>query len=135
MDAAEMARLEAKLDTIILMLSRQMPANDPLAMRTSELGRLTTKQHAALQMLFNGKSNREIAQRMGVTENTAKVYVRAIAAKVGVTTRSQIVMRLLNEYEKIPEEDYRVLSGGLPKNWDAMWTDPDPHSGLYTKGS
>lgn len=96
---------------------------------------LTTKQHVALQMLMAGKSNLEIAQRFGVTENGAKVYLRAIYKKFGVNTRSQAVMAVYDEWEQISEGRYVALSKGVPKDWHIQYlgksADEDPYLALY----
>jgi DNA-binding CsgD family transcriptional regulator len=103
--------------------------------RVDLLGRLTTKQHAAFQMLLAGASNRDIARRFGVTENTAKVYVRGIASKIKVRTRSEIVMRLWSAFRAVDDETYRMMSGGLPKDWHTTYSEPDPFADLYRRDS
>ena len=91
----------------------------------------TTKQQVALQMLLRGADNQEIADRMGVTINIAKVHVRGIAKKLGVSTRSQIIWKIHKEMIDIDENGYMMLSGGLPKDWDENYSEPDPFYGLY----
>lgn len=99
------------------------------------LSKLTTKQHVALQMLMAGKSNAEIAERFGVTENGAKVYVRAIYKKFGVNTRSQAVMAVYDEWERVAPERYEQLSRGVPKSWLNDWlskpVERDPYAVKY----
>jgi len=124
-----LGRLEAKIDMILDKLGQEN--NNKQDNTRSDLTRLTTKQHATLQMLLAGHRNREIAERFGVTENTAKVYVRAIAAKLGVTTRTQIVIRATPLLEAISDDDYRLMSGGLPKDWAENYAEPDRYAGLY----
>ena len=100
-------------------------------------GGFTAKQHCAMQMLLNGKSNKDIAERFGITTDTAKVHVRTIFKKMGVNTRSQVVMKALKSYNEIDDSSYRIMTGGLPKDWDATWSEPDPFRGMYKyeKGS
>ena len=99
------------------------------------LPRLTVKQHVALQMLLVGRGNAEIAERFGVTENGAKVYVRAIYKKFGVKTRSQAVMAVVDEYTLITDRWYEAISKGIPKNWAREWlgkpVEEDPYKALY----
>jgi len=99
----------------------------------SVLSRFTVKQHAVLQMLLRGAGNAEIAERFGVSPNTAKVYVRTIAKKVGVNTRAQIVMRTLEDFNSVDDNSYRLMTGGLPKDWDADWSEPDAFEHLLRK--
>ena len=82
-------------------------------------------------MLLRGADNQEIADRMEVTINTAKVHVRGIAKKLGVSTRSQIIWKVHKEMIDIDENGYMMLSGGLPKDWDENYSEPDPFYGLY----
>ena len=90
---------------------------------------MTVKQHAALQMLLRGASNAEIGTRLNVTENTAKVHVRAIMKKLGVSTRSQVVMKAAATMDAISDEEYRRLAQ-LPKSWDRDWSPEDAYRHL-----
>lgn len=114
----------------------QEPIPEPPAPAQSiTLSKLTTKQHAVLQMLLGGKSNQEISDRLGVTVNTVKVHVRGVARKYGCNTRSQVVMKSYNEFESTPDNQYKAISGGLPKDWATDYFDKptkdDPYFNLY----
>lgn len=144
----QLDRIEWKLDQIMASLigAKSVPKTD-MGDRSSthpatgeghqstEAGEtlrlFTTKQQVALQMLIRGADNQEIADRMGVTINTAKVHVRGIAKKLGVSTRSQIIWKVHKEMIDIDENGYMMLSGGLPKDWDENYSEPDPFYGLY----
>lgn len=115
---AMMARVEAKID---LMLGQTGAAKQDGKTGSKALGQLTVKQHAVLQMLLNGKSNAEIADRLGVNENTAKVHVRLIAKKLGVSKRQEIVAAMMEAFRQVPDKLYLTMSRGLPKNWDEEW--------------
>ena len=97
---------------------------------------MSVKQHAALQMVVRGASNQEIADRFGVSVNTAKVYLRSLAKRLGVTLRTQIAVRVLPVMRALSEEEYRALARGLPKNWDADYEyarrEDDPFWTSYT---
>ena len=41
-----------------------------------------------------GLRNREIAERMGVTEGTVKVYLHNLFVKTGVSTRTELALRI-----------------------------------------
>ncbi|MDO8912276.1 MAG: LuxR C-terminal-related transcriptional regulator [Phenylobacterium sp.] len=137
------ARLEQTVDSqqqmIAALMQRRSEGGAPAAASVAAglLTRLTTKQHAALQMLMAGRGNSDIASRFGVTENGAKVYVRAIAKKAGVNTRSQIVMAVYDEMQAIEAATYQIISRGLPKAWAAEWLEKDvkedPYAKLYLK--
>tara|TARA_R110000823_G_scaffold263706_1_gene384046 strand:+ start:590 stop:1027 length:438 start_codon:yes stop_codon:yes gene_type:complete len=127
----KITRLEAKVDLLIQITASQSGKVETKATIGRSLERLTTKQHAALQMLFAGCSNADIAERFEVSQNTAKVYVRGIANKIGVNTRNQIVLKCFDDYKEIEEDEYRLLSGGLPKHWAETFEVPDPYKALY----
>lgn len=99
------------------------------------IAKLTTKQHVVLQMLLAGRGNQEIADRLGVSVNTAKVHVRGVARKYGCNTRSQVVMKAYSEFETMPQGAYVAVSGGLPKDWSNKSLDSpieeDPYRNLY----
>lgn len=136
----QLDRIEWKLDQVLAAILRGEVGSDiagtEVETRTAhlEMPRLTTKQHAALQMLMRGASNADIARRFNVTENGAKVHVRTIAKKVGVNTRAQIVNKLLPILSTVDDNSYRLMSGGLPKDWDETYDEPDPFVGLYKRG-
>ncbi len=95
------------------------------------LSKLTTKQHAALQMILNRCTNAEIADRMKVSVNTAKGHVKSIADHCKVKRRVEIDYMLKKEFKIVAPSDYKTLSGGLPKDWHKNYVDPDPFFILY----
>jgi DNA-binding NarL/FixJ family response regulator len=54
---------------------------------------LTPRELEVLQVLAEGRSNKEIAQRLGVSEHTVKFHVDAILGKLGAHTRTEAVAR------------------------------------------
>jgi DNA-binding NarL/FixJ family response regulator len=50
---------------------------------------LTPREIAVLQLLAAGSSNREIASRLKIAENTAANHVRSILLKTGAANRTQ----------------------------------------------
>lgn len=96
---------------------------------------LTTKQHVVLQMLLAGRTNAEIAERMGVQPSTAKVQVRSIARRLGVRTRVEITAALHQDMREVDEDVYEQISGGLPKDWEKNYSEPDEYAPLYRRGA
>ncbi|HOL17134.1 MAG TPA: AAA family ATPase, partial [Bacillota bacterium] len=54
---------------------------------------LTCREAEVLNMLAGGLSNREIAERLRLTENTVKSHIKSIYGKLGVNRRLQAVTR------------------------------------------
>lgn len=124
----DMARLEAKMDVIISMLQNRggnnsdAPINNEFstALTVSEsalLRRLTIKQHCVAQLLVKGWKNADIAELMGVTDNTVKLHVSAVGKKMGLKTRGQIAVAFREICNKASTGEYEGASGGLPMNW------------------
>jgi DNA-binding NarL/FixJ family response regulator len=53
---------------------------------------LTARETQVLRLLAEGMLNREIADRLVITENTAANHVRSILAKTGSGNRTQAAM-------------------------------------------
>ena len=62
--------------------------------------RLSRRECETVQLLVEGLTTKEVAQRMGVSPNTIKQFVRLVMSKMGVTTRSGIVGKLLDHREQ-----------------------------------
>ena len=128
----QLDRVEWKLDQILMKLSDISTSNvSPQPSAGTEchsivkpevvLHPFTTKQHAVLQMVIRGAGNQEIGERLKVTDNTAKVHVRTIAKKLGVKQRTEIAVKTIDAFKEIDDESYIMLSGGIPKDWDANY--------------
>jgi DNA-binding CsgD family transcriptional regulator len=139
----QLDRIEWKLDQILgaLMAKAYDASTDAEALASatkatlmeSVLHKFTTKQHVALQMLMRGADNQEIADRMVVSINTAKVHVRGMFRKLNVNSRAQLIHRLHREFDEIDDNGYMMMTGGLPKDWDANFVEPDPFARLYAE--
>jgi DNA-binding NarL/FixJ family response regulator len=54
---------------------------------------LTAREIEVLQLLAEGLPNREIAQRLSISEHTIKFHIRSILGKLGAATRTEAVTR------------------------------------------
>jgi DNA-binding NarL/FixJ family response regulator len=59
----------------------------------SPLEPLTAREFEVLQLLAEGISNKELAQRLEVSEHTVKFHVNSIFRKLGAQSRTQAVVR------------------------------------------
>jgi two-component system nitrate/nitrite response regulator NarL len=55
---------------------------------------VSDRQQQVITLLCNGLSNREIAEKLGVTEGTIKIHVHAIFEKLGVRSRIELMIAL-----------------------------------------
>lgn len=56
---------------------------------------LTVREKEVLQLILSGKSNREIAGTLYISENTVKTHIRNIFSKYDVSSRVELVSTLL----------------------------------------
>jgi DNA-binding NarL/FixJ family response regulator len=56
------------------------------------LDELTPRERSVLDLLAQGRSNRQIANRLGLTEGTVKGYLTTIFDKLGVVDRTQAAL-------------------------------------------
>ncbi|MGH2350253.1 MAG: response regulator [Chloroflexota bacterium] len=54
-------------------------------------GVLSGREHQVLRLVADGRSNKEIARNLAITERTAKFHVTSLMNKLGATNRAQVV--------------------------------------------
>lgn len=89
------AALEATALGMVVLDQSLSPAN--ARGRTTSSGPahepLTPRELEVLQWLAQGLSNKSVAERLKISEHTAKFHVNAILAKLGAQTRTEAVVR------------------------------------------
>lgn len=70
------------------------PVAESLAARTPNSD-LSPREREVLSLIVQGKSNKEIAGHLGITEATVKCHVSVILERLGVTDRTQAVVTAL----------------------------------------
>lgn len=70
----------------------------------SELGALTGREHEVLHLVGQGRTNREIAEQLMISENTVKRHIKAIFRKLDIHTRAAAAARLAGLTEEPPRE-------------------------------
>ena len=87
------ARGESMLDSNVMkrVLDKLMAARDPGGHKTSsdDAGDLTAREREVLALIAEGATNKEIAARLVVSENTARNHVSHILSKLGFSRRSE----------------------------------------------
>jgi DNA-binding NarL/FixJ family response regulator len=56
---------------------------------------LTPREHDVLELVAEGLSNKAIAARLGISDQTVKFHVASISAKLRVSNRTEAVRRAL----------------------------------------
>jgi DNA-binding NarL/FixJ family response regulator len=64
----------------------------------SKAERFTERERQVLSYVFEGLVNKEIAERIGVSESSVKATLQQLFSKTGVRTRSQLVRIALEHY-------------------------------------
>lgn len=70
------------------------PVAEALQSRTPDAN-LSPREREVLQLLVQGKSNKEIARQLGIAEATVKCHFRVIFMRMGVTDRTQAIVSAL----------------------------------------
>jgi DNA-binding CsgD family transcriptional regulator len=78
----------------IVMLERK--SNEAVTMaEISETYGLTAREQETVQFLLEGFTSKEIAQRMKISPNTVKAFIRLVMVKMSVSTRSGIIGKIV----------------------------------------
>lgn len=76
------------------------PTEATLQTRAHDFG-LSPRQSEVLGLMAKGKSNREIAQILGLTEGTVKIHATAIFKALGVNSRTQALIAVSRKKVKL----------------------------------
>jgi DNA-binding NarL/FixJ family response regulator len=77
------------------------------------LKKLTSQQRRVLELIVQGKLNKQIAHDLDITERTVKAHVGAILTKLHVFSRTQAVIAA--KYVSFPSEDHPMRCMPSPK--------------------
>jgi DNA-binding NarL/FixJ family response regulator len=68
----------------------------PGSRRVADLGGLTEREQEVVRAIAEGLSNRQVSQRLCLSEGTVKNYISSILAKLGLKQRTQIAVYYLD---------------------------------------
>jgi DNA-binding NarL/FixJ family response regulator len=88
---AALAEIEHAIRTVARGGRYIDPRISPRLIALSTAPRLSPREREVLRLIAAGKSNKEIATDLGVTERTAKFHVTAILTKLGAENRAGAV--------------------------------------------
>jgi DNA-binding CsgD family transcriptional regulator len=81
---------------LIVMLQRRSNIAAKITEISERFG-LTAREQETVQNLLEGLTSKEIAQRMSISPNTVKAFLRLTMVKMNVSTRSGIIGRIIGE--------------------------------------
>ena len=95
--AAALAAVKNGLTVIDTALASSLVPTTPVARpvdprRKGALGELTERERQVVVLLAEGLSNKLIADRLGISDHTAKFHVNGVMAKLGASTRTEAVV-------------------------------------------
>ena len=81
----------------VTLLVLERGNSSPLSLsRLSQRFHLTNREQQAVALLLKGLSNKEMAESMGISANTVKAFLRMATVKMGASSRSGIVTKILD---------------------------------------
>ena len=110
--------LSSSVTGLLSLRQPQIGYDEPLSKGCdyAKLISFTPKQHATMQLLALGKTNREIAETLRVAESTAKVHDKSIMKKTSTTDRREIVAKYRTILQNCSAEEYELYTT-IPKDW------------------
>ena len=81
--------------TTLILLEREASPSRLLERKAAEDFGLTRREQQMVELLIEGMTTKEIARTLTVSPNTVKSFLRLVMIKMGVTTRSGIVGKVL----------------------------------------
>ncbi len=79
-----------RFSSLYSLLQRRSPVNK------SEW-ELTKREAQIVSLISHGKSNKQIARDLGISENTIKTFLKRIFNKIGVHSRGELISELYNQ--------------------------------------
>jgi DNA-binding CsgD family transcriptional regulator len=86
--------------TAALLLERNTSVGSALS-QASEMFDFTPREKETVELLMQGLTSKEIAERLKISPNTVKAFVRLVMVKMGVTTRSAVVGKLFGAHAQV----------------------------------
>jgi DNA-binding CsgD family transcriptional regulator len=81
-------------EMLIVMLERKNSEAATITELSERFG-LTTREQETVKYLFEGLTSKEIAERMQISPNTVKAFIRLVMVKMNVSTRSGIIGKIV----------------------------------------
>jgi DNA-binding CsgD family transcriptional regulator len=82
----------------LVLLEREASPSQLLERKAAEHFGLTRRERQMVELLIQGMTTKEIAGSLNLSPNTVKSFLRLVMTKMGVTTRSGIVGKVLRRH-------------------------------------
>jgi len=92
---AALAAVRSGLTVMDTELANSLVPNTPPREHTKGRGELTERERQVVQLLAEGLSNKLIADRLGISDHTAKFHVNGVMVKLGASTRTEAVVEAM----------------------------------------
>ena len=79
------------------VLARVVKGGEVEPVQPDRFSSLTPRELEVLRHLAEGRSNKEIARELGITDGTVKLHVRSILGKLEVRSRVEAAVRAVEE--------------------------------------
>lgn len=93
---AQLRRVQPFLQEAYALARARRPVPDPQARMLDEAG-LTRREREVARLVAAGATNADIARAMFVSQATVKTHVSRILSKLGVRTRTELMLRVLGD--------------------------------------
>jgi DNA-binding NarL/FixJ family response regulator len=91
---AALAAVRSGLTVMDTQLASALVPNQP-PREPKGRGELTERERQVVQLLAEGLSNKLIADRLGISDHTAKFHVNGVMMKLGSSTRTEAVVEAM----------------------------------------
>jgi len=91
---AALAAVRSGLTVMDTALAESLVPNQPVR-EPKGRGDLTERERQVVQLLTEGLSNKLIADRLGISDHTAKFHVNGVMMKLGASTRTEAVVEAM----------------------------------------
>src|SRR5206468_9592090 len=91
---AALAAVRSGLTVMDTSLAAALVPAPPVA-PTKGRGELTERERQVVQLLSEGLSNKLVADRLGISDHTAKFHVNGVMMKLGASTRTEAVVEAM----------------------------------------
>ena len=92
---AALAAVRSGLTVMDTALASSLVPNQPAPREPKGRGELTERERQVVQLLAEGLSNKLIADRLGISDHTAKFHVNGVMMKLGASTRTEAVVEAM----------------------------------------